>query len=52
MYYGRYRFESPPDALPAPTLLGDLKALVDNELLSDVTFIVEGTMPVRAHKVS
>ena len=48
----RYRFESPPDALPAPTLLGDLKALVDNELLSDVTFIVEGTVPVRAHKVS
>jgi hypothetical protein len=36
--------------LPPSTLVADLKGLVDSELLSDITFIVEG-VPVHAHKV-
>jgi len=35
--------------IPPSTLLADLKALVNNELLSDITFVVEGE-PVFAHK--
>lgn len=46
----RFRFESGEEDLPPSTLLADLRLLVDNELLSDVTFIVDG-IPVRAHKV-
>lgn len=38
-------FEVPPS-----TLISEFRALVDNETLSDVTFIVEGT-PVYAHKL-
>jgi len=36
--------------VPPPSIIQDLRALVDEETLSDVTFIVEGT-PVYAHKL-
>jgi len=36
--------------VPSSTLVSEFRALVDNETLSDVTFIVEGT-PVYAHKL-
>jgi hypothetical protein len=36
--------------VPSSTLVSEFRALVDNESLSDVTFIVEGT-PVYAHKL-
>ena len=36
--------------VPSSTLVSEFRALVDNEKLSDVTFIVEGT-PVYAHKL-
>jgi len=37
-----YRFQ--PLALPPPSLVEDLKTLVNNPDLSDVTFIVEGQL--------
>ena len=35
-----YRFE--PVSIPPPTLLSDLRMLINNQELSDVTFVVEG----------
>lgn len=36
--------------VPQSTLINDLKLYVDNQLLSDITFIVEG-IPIHAHKI-
>ena len=36
--------------VPAGTLIGDLRGFVNNEMLSDICFVVEG-MPVYAHKI-
>ena len=38
-----------PD-VPPSSLVSDLKCLVDNEVLSDVTFLIDGKY-VRAHKI-
>mmetsp|Transcript_18781 Transcript_18781/g.71073 ORF Transcript_18781/g.71073 Transcript_18781/m.71073 type:complete len:526 (-) Transcript_18781:353-1930(-) len=47
----KYKFPTPPkDGIPKSTLTQDLRNLVNNETLSDITFIVEGE-PVHAHRV-
>ena len=46
-----YEFRFEPVVIPPPKLVNDLRKLIDNEELSDVTFLVEGR-PVyacRAH---
>jgi leucine-zipper-like transcriptional regulator 1 len=48
----RYRFGSPNAVLKISpsTLLADIKAMVNNSELSDVTFVVDGGVRVYAHK--
>lgn len=50
----RYRFQFNVDDLsyevPPSTLLSDLHSFVNNEALSDITFIIEG-QPIHAHKM-
>jgi len=46
----RFRFEPECYGIPSSTLAQDLRSLVNNELFSDVTFIVEGKK-VFAHKL-
>mmetsp|Transcript_61128 Transcript_61128/g.107367 ORF Transcript_61128/g.107367 Transcript_61128/m.107367 type:complete len:254 (-) Transcript_61128:199-960(-) len=48
----RYRFDQNEAELPSPpsTLIMDLRNYVNNEVLSDIQFIVEG-IPIHAHKI-
>lgn len=46
--FWEYKFE--PVLIPPPTLKADLRSLLDNQMLSDVTFIVEDR-PIRARCV-
>lgn len=45
-----YEYRFAPISIPPPTLLSDLRFLINNKELSDVTFIVEGR-PVHASRV-
>jgi hypothetical protein len=48
--FQQFNFESECD-IPCSSIESDLRACVDDQKFSDVTFIVEGNIPVYAHKI-
>uniref|UniRef100_K3WUC3 BTB domain-containing protein n=1 Tax=Globisporangium ultimum (strain ATCC 200006 / CBS 805.95 / DAOM BR144) TaxID=431595 RepID=K3WUC3_GLOUD len=48
--FKQFRFGDEELDIPESTLISDLRALVNSEVMSDITFVVEG-IPIYAHKI-